>query len=690
MRKNDVTAPKRIASWWVRWEDLNFYGPDGMDRIKARAEAMAEGNATTAMIFGTHFRWDYLPYFTLVHDYLATVAEELHKRGLELYDHHSVNLIHRYDTRDELRHVMLHSGPHLPFSPSREGAASWEYNGSRLNDWRMVDVRTGEPLYYPQYAAEGFCYRNPDFVEAYCSYLKRLVADTGIDGLSADDPVHYMHYISCACPHCRAELKRRAGVELPPVTDRSFWGNWENPAWHHWVDLRYDAAKEFFETVSACLPAGFRLTTCGSSSASYGATGKGSDAQVFLAGGCNFVNLEMSGNTPPYKHDPVTANDSILNKMANASHHQAAAREKGVRCFGTGYAFTKPSANIIWAVNKMLGADCWFSTLKDRLGLPDHILKELPDEPAVICDAFGFEKKHPELFAGEQIGQLAVFYSPKTRDHTCFGNMAKGYYHDYKATLQKLFQNGISAHTVFKIPADPAEYPLLLVPSAIAMTEAEADALRAYVKKGGKAVVTGPTPMPECQNSWRLPTAPEIENPDDFFSTIAHGVWHKNADWIMKTEILPSGDPDVWQEPAAGLYYHPHRMCDPSISHTVMGLCRKFMRQMPVRMLENEGYLVTMFKHDDGITVHLLAEDYDTDIDHHLDEIRFHRSRVNYINKVEPIGISDTVMLVADVAPTVYTPFSDTPAKVTYEKGTYTVRFPEKTAYAILRFESEG
>ena len=686
MRKNDVTAPKRIASWWVRWEDLNFYGPDGMDRIKARAEAMAEGNATTAMIFGTHFRWDYLPYFTLVHDYLATVAEELHKRGLELYDHHSVNLIHRYDTRDELRHVMLHSGPHLPFSPSREAAANWEYNGSRLNDWRMVDVRTGKPLYYPQYASEGFCYRNPDFVEAYCSYLKRLVADTGIDGLSADDPVHYMHYISCACPHCRAELKRRAGVELPPVTDRGFWGNWENPAWHHWVDLRYDAAKGFFEKVSACLPEGFRLTTCGSSSASYGATGKGSDAQVFLAGGCNFVNLEMSGNTPPYKHDPVTANDSILNKMANASHHQAAAREKGVRCFGTGYAFTKPSANIIWAVNKMLGADCWFSTLKDRLGLPDHILKELPDEPAVICDAFGFEKKHPELFAGEQIGQLAVFYSPKTRDHTCLGNMAKGYYHDYKSTMQKLFQNGMSAHTVFKIPADPAEYPLLLVPSAAAMTEAEADALRAYVKQGGKAVVTGPTPMPECQNSWQLPTAPEIENPDDFFSTIANGVWHKNADWIMKTEIPPSGDPDVWQQPVEGLYYNPRRASEDTISHTVMAFCRQFARPLPVKMLENTGYLVTMFKHDGGITVHLLAEDYDTDIDHHLDEIRFHRSRVNYINKVEPVGITDRVVLEADVAPTVYTPFSEIPVEVTCEKGTYTVRLPEKTAYAVLHF----
>ena len=88
--------------------------------------------------------------------------------------------------------------------------------------------------------------------------------------------------------------------------------------------------------------------------------------------------------------------------------------------------------------------------------------------------------------------------------------------------------------------------------------------------------------------------------------------------------------------------------------------------------------------------MHLLAEEYDTDIDHHLDEIRFHRSRVNYINKVEPIGITDRVVLEADVAPTVYTPFGDTPTEVVCENGTYTVRLPEKTAYAILRFPRES
>ncbi len=94
---------RRLVNWWIRWEDLNWPNPDAIEHIKQKAYRYAEGNITSAVIFGCHFRWDYLPYFTILHDYLATVAEELGKYGIELIDHHSVNLVHRYDTREQMR-----------------------------------------------------------------------------------------------------------------------------------------------------------------------------------------------------------------------------------------------------------------------------------------------------------------------------------------------------------------------------------------------------------------------------------------------------------------------------------------------------------------------------------------------------------------------------------------------------------
>ncbi len=681
------TEAKRIINWWLTWEDLNWPSMDIADKIKRRAEKAAEANVTTAILFGAHFRWDWLPYFTLLHDHIAATAEELHKYGIELYDRHSINLIHRYDTPEQMRHVMLHSGPHIPFSPSREAAACWEYNGKRLNDWRMIDVRDRSVLYYPQYASEGFCYRNPDFIEAYCDYAKKLVSDTGIDGLSAEDPVHYMHYISCACPHCRAELKRRAGIDLPQIDDRSFWGNWENPAWKDWLNLRFDAGRDFFVKLTAALPENFRITTCGVNSASPGANGSANDARSFAAGGSNYVHLEMSGNTPPYKNDPVTVNNPITAWLTSFSHHQAVAREKGQRCFSTGYGFTVPTANIIWAVNKILDIDCCFSTLKARLGLPEHILKTLPTEADVVGDVFGFEKAHPELFNAEQIAEVGVYFSYETRKHSFFGNLTRGYYNDYSDTLKLLFKAGITAHTVFSFPKDTSVYSVILLSSAAIMTDEEKKAMELYVKNGGKVVVTGPSALKYCTSDYDLPTCPDIDAPKDFFSTIANGVWHTQAKWITDTVIQSSNEPNRWREIGEGIFFNPHRVSEGNISDEILEICKKYAKHLPIVVEEAEGYIITLFENEDSVIVHFLAEDYDTDIDHELDDMRFHRSRVNFVNKVAAAGVTDTLKMRCDKEPEVYIPFGEQGGKAEMTDGVCSVFLPQNTAYVILKFK---
>lgn len=671
---------KRLTNWWIRWEDLKWPGPDALDRIKYKAEKYAEANISTAVIFGCHFRWDYMPFFTLLHDYLATVAEELHARGIQLYDHHSVNLIHRYDTREEMRHVMLHSGPHIPFCPSREAAATWEYKGKRLNDWRMIDVKTRDVLYFPQYASEGFCHRNPEFKEAYQQYAKQLVADTGIDGLMADDAMYYMHFNACGCEHCRAELKRRSGIDLPPIEDQSFWGNFDSPAFRDWIDLRFDATAEFHRDLRKVLPENFALMSCGASSATNNALGSASDARKFL-GGCNYVNQELSGNTPAYKHDPVTVNNSISHKIVNASHHMAAAREKGVRCYGTGYGFTEPSANIIWATNRFLDADCHFSTLKPRLGLPDAILDTLPEEYDVVGKAYTFEKEHPQLFQGELASQVGVYFSYETRNHTCFGYMGTGYTDDFRKTLEYLFQAGISAHTVFSFPKTAEQYPVILVSSALSMTQEERQAMEAYLAAGGKLIVTGPSPLPQCKNSWNLTNQAPVD-PAGFFSTIRDGVWHKPAAWLSLPQPECT-DPDVWVE-IDGIFYNPQRIGH--IKESTLSLCKKFGKQLPISVEKAEGYLIAIYESDEATTVQLLAADYDTDIDHHLDEIRFHRSRVNYINKVEPIGVDPTVCIKSNLIPQIFTPFNEEASTVHTDGQLLTITLPDKCAYAIIHF----
>ena len=680
-------SPERFVSWWIQWSDLNWPNPDNFDAIRRRADLMAESNASTALVFGTHFRWDWLPYWEILHDYLATVADELHRRGLKLFDHHSTVLIHRYDTREEMRNVILHSQPHLPFSPSREAAATWTFRGRRLNDWRTVDTVTRRTLYYPQYAAEGFCHRNPEFMDSYREYVKKLLADTHVDGLMCDDAQHFMHYRSCACPVCLAAFRERAGIELPDADDATFWGNWDNPAWKMWIDLRYEATTEFQRAVRSVLPPDFPQMSCSINSANATSPCSGNDAVCFLAGGCTRQNLELCGNTPPYKHDPETWNQPIANHFVNASYNAAAARKHGARCYGVGYGFVEATANIVWAVNKCLGADCWFSTLKGRLGLPASELAKLPDDFTPARRAFGFEKAHPELFAALPVHQAGVFFSRETRDHTLFGSLQQGVAAEFKRTVEQLAGAGISAGTVLRMPEDTTEYGLLVIPGAAALTEEEITRLRRFANAGGRVLITGPSGLPECASPWKLANAAGKRFWDYVPETVGKG--RGVMRWTLDDVPAPDLADADWREVAPGIFYHPGRLSDGKPMTSLTEKVRAFARPLPVKLFHTEGLLTSLFRSGKDYIAHFLAADFDTDIDRRLDGMRTHRSRVNFINRVEPVGVPAWIGAETDLHAEIFTPFSDRPGDVTKTaSGTLRIDLPPGCAYFIVRFSS--
>ena len=110
------------------------------------------------------------------------------------------------------------------------------------------------------------------------------------------------------------------------------------------------------------------------------------------------------------------------------------------------------------------------------------------------------------------------------------------------------------------------------------------------------------------------------------------------------------------------------------------------MNPMPIRLLQAEGFLTTVMEDDAGYTLQLVAADYDVEIDHKLDEIRNHRSRVNLITHIAPLGTADTILVHAPSAPTVYTPFCSGAATVSTEGDTCRISLPQGCAYALLRF----
>lgn len=121
----------RAVSWWLTWDDFKWPDQDVVDRMRRRADEAAKSQVNLAIIFGAHFRWDFMPLWSRLHDLVAFICEELSERGIRLFDHHSSVLTHRPYSNEAAWNIARRNRHHVPFYPSPEAAAEWRYQGKR-------------------------------------------------------------------------------------------------------------------------------------------------------------------------------------------------------------------------------------------------------------------------------------------------------------------------------------------------------------------------------------------------------------------------------------------------------------------------------------------------------------------------------------------------------------------------------
>ncbi len=589
--KTNLKPYFRTVSWWVEWADLELGNPGAHDKIQRRADSFAASAVDTAVIFGTHFRWDFLPYWHILHSYFKEVSCALNERNIRLFDHHSATLTHRFNSPEETREAMLKMIHHLPWAPAPEAAADWTFNGELLNSWRMIDARTGGPARVPQYYAEQFCINHPGFRAAYTKYLKRLRAETGIAGLMCDDMIYFGGFYHCACKHCRKKL----GFELPETSDASFWGNWGDNRWIEYLTMRRRSVGEFISMVKAALPEDFPLMSCCTSGA-YGGNNYSAQSIHEFARSDNIINLEICGDNP----------GGVPVRLADGSYQAGAAKKYHLPVIAIGYGFFPDSAGHLWALNHMTGYSTWFSTLNGRLGLSKEILATLPGDAAPIAAAFQFEKAHPELFDEPLEYECAVYFSEKTKTDSYFGACEQGATKDYRDLIRILFSAGIRAETIFDFPEDAVQCPCVLMPSVVLLSEEEQVAMKRYLSSGGVILRHGPAdPMV-------FPTRPE----KDF----------ESLDWLQG-QTFDFYDPvDAWSEIQPGLWYDPAR--------NPKGLLDLLRSKMGLDLPEVQaaGFAVSARKH----SIHLLALEYDLEIDEKMEARRRQHSHVRLIRRAMP------------------------------------------------------
>ena len=589
----------RAATWWVEWEDLELGNPGIYDKIRRRADSFAAAAVDTAIIFGTHFRWDFRPYWPVLHALLSDVSRALNERGIALFDHHSATLIHRFGTPGEMRTGMLNMSHHLPWAPSPEAAADWTFNGEFLDAWRVTDARTGRPAAIPVYHAQQFCINHPGFRAAYIRYLKQLTGETGIAGLMCDDEIYFGGFYTCSCEHCRKKLSFR----LPDASDPSFWGNWDDPRWREWLALRRDSIGDFLETVRAALPENFPLMSCCTSGAYGGNNFCAQSVHEFVRGN-NIINLEICGDNP----------SDVGERLASGSYQAGAAKKYGLPVLAIGYGFFPDSAGHLWALNHMTGYSTWFSTLNGRLGLPKEILKTLPGDAAPIAGAFRFEKEHPELFSEPPEYECAVYFSETTKTDSYFGACEQGATNDYRELLRTLFSTGIRAETIFDFPESAAQCPCVLMPSVVLMEDSGKEAMTRYLDSGGFILRYGPADP-----------AGFPHRPAGDFEALT---------WLQGETFDFYDPPDEWREIRSGLLYNPAR--DPK---DLLSLLRERTRR-DLPQVDAPGFAVGVRKN----AIHLLAMAYDVEFDGELEAKRKQHSHVRLIRRAVPKNCSQRIV----------------------------------------------
>jgi hypothetical protein len=358
----------------------------------------------------------------------------------------------------------------------------------------MRDVADNSIIYNPRYTNEQFCMNNPYFQRAYLQYCRKLIEETGIDGLMCDDCIFYTGWNACGCEWCRKRFKSEYGYDLPGYDDRGFWYNMQSDQFKSWIEMRYNSAGDFLKKVREAVGENFDLMSCCSSSLAQEMNRCGLSYQDFI-NSCNLVNLEIGGNMPDLKGDWTHIISSQL-------LHSAIARENDAACMGLGYGYTRDTAEFVWSLNKFLGSGCWFSTLKGRLGLPPEQTRQIQDDPELVKEVYQWEKRHEHLFTCKSTAVVAVYYSRNTRNF--WGTAPQDYVKEFEAVAGWLLKYNYQ----FEVLTDLTQsnnYDIIILPGTTCLSCLERDVLEKYMAAGKNVIASGLTGMYDGRGNTTIP-----------------------------------------------------------------------------------------------------------------------------------------------------------------------------------------
>jgi len=490
---NSSFVPVRAASWWCNIEDLLWSQKKIVDKIRFRAEAFAEAGFDTAINFGFHIRFDFANYFGQLHGYYANVCEELHRYNIKFMDHYSCNHVERPRGEEEFRKLHRTQRHHVLLFSDPVAAKHAQYEGHYFNDICQVNLRDGSRGYAKQYQLEAFCHNNPDFLDMHGKYLRRLIKEVPVDGLMVDDMCDYAGPLVCGCKHCRDRFRREYGLEIPPLDDVEFWGdtinisefqwgNYENPAFRNWLNMRADSVADHLKMVKGVI-GDIPLMTCCSSS-----------GPIYL----NAVNLNLERLSPMldfFMLENCGINIESVNwtRMDSEALHQKdiAFRRGNKPAIALSYTIYEKGGYLGWSLSRFWGVANWSSTLNHRLEEDPEDMMEIED----IAKPFNkWETKQSPLncHEGIDLAEVRLVNSRYCKENGWRGEDGKEQWDKSAAWSELLLGKNIGYRFVrCEELSDPValseEKTPLILDSIACVSDNQVDAIKTYLAGGGEA-----------------------------------------------------------------------------------------------------------------------------------------------------------------------------------------------------------
>ncbi len=379
-----------------------------------------------------------------------------------------------------------------------------------------------------------FCYNS-----GYLDVMKRIVAEQlayGIAGFHIDMlDQGFGPPCGCWCEHCRKAFEAKYGHAMPAGV------TWDEK-WDHMLEFRYETSARFeralYDHIKSLNPhATVDFNYHGNPPFSW----EVGQRPVQHAGNADFV----TGETGVWGFSALTVGlNAEFYRAATPGLPVQVAIQRGVRMYHD--QTTRPLNDIRWELLTLLAHNA-FVTMVDKTGFDGRL-------DWVAYDRIGaaFEEAHAkrEHFGQTPVAEVGIYFSSRTRDWLG-REQAADYFHSFQGAHKAMVYEHIPWGIVLDENVTPErlrQFPVILLPHAVILSEREVALLRDYVQEGGRLILTGWTGMlgwlgePREESALGELAGVDLVRRLDFLDNWVRFPGHSEG----PTSILGQGIPGAW------------------------------------------------------------------------------------------------------------------------------------------------